>query len=206
MSIRYPSACRLCRAAGEKLFLKGERCFSPKCAMTRRPYPAGQHGENKRGKVSDYGKQLAEKQKARRIYNLNERQMRRVFEMSNKSKSNTGEVLMQTLESKLDNVLYRAGFADSRRHATQIILHGFVKINGRRVAAPAYFTKTGDKIDITKTINSNPEVAGKKAEVPSWLEVDTKSNSIKVFARPSREQIMTTLEEQLIIEYYSRLV
>lgn len=206
MSIRYPSACRLCRAAGEKLFLKGERCFSPKCAMTRRPYPAGQHGENKRGKVSDYGKQLAEKQKARRIYNLNERQMRRVYELASKSKSNTGEVLMQTLESKLDNVLYRAGVADSRRHATQIILHGFVKINGRKVAAPAYFTKAEDKIEITRTVNSNPEVAGRKSEVPSWMVIDTKDKSINITARPSREQIMTTLEEQLIIEYYSRLV
>ena len=206
MSIRYPSACRLCRAAGEKLFLKGERCFSPKCAMTRRPYPAGQHGEGRRGKVSDYGKQLAEKQKARRIYNLNERQMRRVYEQASKSKSNTGEVLLQTLESKLDNVLYRVGVADSRRHATQIILHGFVKINGRRVAAPSYFAKAGDRIEITKNINSNPDVAAKKVETPSWLEIDTKDKSIKIIARPIRDQIATTIEEQLIVEYYSRLV
>ncbi len=206
MSIRYPSACRLCRAAGEKLFLKGEICFSPKCAITRRPYPAGQHGEKRRGKKSDYGRQLAEKQKARRTYNLNEAQMRRLYKSASRSKANTGEILLQKLETRLDNILYRSGMSDSRRHAGQITTHGYVAINGRKVSAPSYTVKSGDKIGLTKNINSNPEVAGRKSEVPTWLKVDSKKNEVEVLTKPTRDQISTTIEEQLIIEYYSRLV
>lgn len=206
MSIRYPSACRLCRAAGEKLFLKGERCFSTKCAISRRPYPAGQHGEKRRGKISDYGRQLAEKQKARRTYNLNEAQMRRLYESASKSKANTGEILLQKLEIRLNNILYLSGMSDSRRHAGQIITHGYVVVNDRKVSAPSYTVKSGDKISLTKNINSNPEVAGRKGKVPTWLKVDGKKNDVEVISLPTREQITTKLEEQLIVEYYSRLV
>lgn len=206
MSMRVDGVCRLCRAAGEKLFLKGERCFTPKCAMTRRPYKPGQHGEKRRGKVSDYGKQLIEKQKARRTYNLNERQMRRMYEIASKSRANTGEVLLQMLESQLSNVVYRAGFADSRRHANQIITHGGVLVNGRKTTSPAMLVKTGTKVTLKKSIDANPEVASKKTDAPAWLKVDHKGLSFEVLALPRREDITTPLEEQLIIEYYSRLI
>jgi small subunit ribosomal protein S4 len=204
--MRVDGVCRLCRAAGEKLFLKGERCFTPKCAMTRRPYKPGQHGEKRRGKVSNYGQQLIEKQKARRTYNLNERQMRRMYEIASKSRANTGEILLQMLESQLSNVLYQAGLADSRRHAGQIIGHGGVMVNGRKTTSPSMLVKAGTKITLKKAINANPEVAARKTDAPAWLKVDRKNMSIDVQALPRREDITTPLEEQLIIEYYSRLI
>jgi len=204
MSMRAPSICRFCRAAGEKLFLKGDRCLGAKCALTRRPFPAGQHGEKRRRKLSDYGHQLQEKQKARRLYNLSERQMRRFYGLAIKSRGNTGERLLQLLESKLDNIVYRAGLAASRRAAAQLITHGAVTINGRKTKTPSALVKARDKIKVSTA--PQEESITKKAETPEWMKVDLKAQEVTLDALPGRDALPTTLEEQLIIEYYSRLL
>ncbi len=204
MSQPVKSTSKYSRKVGENLFLKGQRDEGQKTAITRRPFPPGQHGQSRHGKLSDYGKQLQEKQKARWIYNMSERQLRRFIGIAQKSKDNTGVKLMQLLESRVDNVLYRSGFADSRRQARQAISHGLVKLNNKNIKTASILLKAGDKLTVTKKIINNDTVY-KKPDAPDWLEVDNKSNSVTFTSIPARTQILTPLEEQLIVEYYSRL-
>jgi len=205
MSQPVKSISKLSRAVGEKLFLKGERDLGPKNAMVRRPFPPGQHGQSRRGKQSDYGKQLMEKQKARYIYGLAEKQMRRMFKIASRSKESTGLKLLQLLEARADNIVYRAGFADSRRQARQTISHGSYTLNGKRIKTCSIILKPGETLKQVKSL-AREEVVKKKQEMPEWLQVDSSAKTIKMVASPSRAQIVTTLEEQLIVEYYSRLV
>jgi len=206
---RYTQAvCRLCRREGEKLFLKADRCYTDKCALERRKYPPGQHWQN-RPKPSDYGLQLREKQKLKRIYGVLERQFRRYFEIASKKKGVTGEALMQLLETRLDNVVQRLGFATGIRSARQIVSHGHVLVNGRNVNIPSYNVKPGDIIEI-KEKSKNLEVIKESLEkaqhrgIPSWLELDAQNMRGKVLRIPSREEIPVTAREQLVVELYSK--
>jgi small subunit ribosomal protein S4 len=206
---RYTQAvCRLCRREGEKLFLKADRCYTDKCALERRKYPPGQHWQN-RPKPSDYGLQLREKQKLKRIYGVLERQFRRYFEIASKKKGVTGEALMQLLETRLDNVVQRLGFATGIRSARQIVSHGHVLVNGRKVNIPSYNVKPGDIIEI-KEKSKNLVVIKESLEkaqhrgIPSWLELDAQNMRGKVLRIPSREEIPVTAREQLVVELYSK--
>lgn len=204
--------CKLCRREGEKLFLKGARCLSPKCAIERRAYAPGQHGQSsqfKRGRSSDYSVQLREKQKARRIYGVLERQFRRYFVLAQRTKGMTGQVLLQILESRLDNVVYRMGVAQSRAQARQLVQHGHFDVNGKRTDSPAKLVKAGDVISVHEASRKTPffKTLAKDAEaptLPAWLSVDLAGLSGRVLHLPSREEIDLSLSEQLIVEYYSR--
>ena len=206
---RYTGAsCRLCRREGEKLFLKGERCYTNKCAVARRGYAPGQHGQSRK-KLSEYGIQLREKQKARRYYGVLEGQFRKYFEMAVRRKGVTGENLLQILELRLDNVVYRLGLATSRPEARQLVRHGHFTVNGSRVNIPSYITKLGDTIAVAEKSKSSPKIksvlditAGKV--IPKWLEVDTENLTGKIVALPSREDIDLPLKENLIVELYSK--
>ena len=209
---RYTDAvCKLCRREGEKLFLKGERCYSPKCAIERRPYPPGAHGQQVkfRRKTSDFGLQLREKQKARRIYGVLERQFRKYFETAQRTPGLTGENLLRILESRLDNVLYRLGFADSRSQARQIVNHGHIMLNGRKVDIASALVTPGDIITIRaqsrkkKYFQYLAESIGHK-EVPVWLSINESELKGQVVAVPVRSEIDTRVNEQLIVEFYSR--
>lgn len=199
--------CRLCRREGVKLYLKGDRCYSDKCAIVRRPVAPGQHGQSRR-KTSEYGIQLREKQKARRIYGVLEKQFARYFEMAERMKGITGENLLQILERRLDNVVYRLGFASSRAQARQIVRHGHITVNGKRVNIPSYLVDVGDVIAVREKsaslelFKAARENAG-KAVVP-WLQVDYEKLEGNVVALPSREDIDVPIEEHLIVELYSR--
>lgn len=203
--------CVLCRREGEKLYLKGDRCFSPKCAIERRNYPPGPHGQSGsfRRKMSDYATQLREKQKARRIYGVLERQFVRYFKESAKTTGVTGATLLQYLERRLDNVVYRLGFAASRKQARQLVLHGHFLVNGKRISVPSFLVKPGDNVTVTDGSRKSPyfqtvakEVAHRS--VAEWLTLDASNWSGNIVALPSRQQIDTALKEQLIVEYYSR--
>ncbi len=205
--------CKLCRREGEKLFLKGERCLSPKCAIERRAYAPGQHGATgqfKRGRASDYAMQLREKQKARRIYGVLERQFRRYFRMALRSKGLTGAMLLTILESRLDNVVYRAGLASSRAQARQLVQHGHFDLNGHRADIPSLLVRAGDVVAVHPTsrrVKYFKELASEmknRPTPPPWLNVDPASLSVRVVKLPSREEIDLPLKEQLIVEYYSR--
>jgi len=206
---RYSGAlCRICRRAGEKLFLKGDRCYTEKCAIERRKYPPGEHGQKYR-KVSDYGIQLGEKQKARKAYGLLERQFRKYFREAERGKGVTGEVLLQLLESRLDNVVYRMGFASNKRMARQLISHGHFRVNGKPVNVPSYSVKKGDVVEVKESSRNIPEIIESlsKAEhrgVPQWVEVDSANMRGKVLHIPSREEIQFPSQEQLIVELYSK--
>jgi len=209
---RYTAAvCKLCRREGQKLFLKGERCFSPKCAMERRGYPPGMHGAQVRfrRRESDYGVQLREKQKAKRIYGVLERQFRRYFREAQRSKGLTGATLLITLERRLDNVVYRLGLADSRAQARQLVRHGHIEVNGRKTNIPSFLVKEGDVIRVrdrsrkTAYFKDLLERLGERP-VPEWLSFDPESLTGRVVALPTRDQIDVSLNEQLIVEYYSR--
>lgn len=203
--------CRLCRREGEKLFLKGTRCLSPKCALERRGYAPGMHGKKAqfRRKESDYGRQLREKQKARRIYGVLERQFRRYFEEALRVKGMTGATLLTMLERRLDNVVYRLGLADSRAQARQLVRHGHFTLNGQRADVPSMLVKPGDVIAVRERsrqltyFKTLAETLGERP-VPPWMTLDAASMSGRILSLPSREQIDTTLNEQLIVEYYSR--
>jgi len=206
---RYTGAsCKLCRREGQKLFLKGERCYSNKCAIGRRPYAPGQHGAMKK-KLSEYGIQLREKQKAKRFYGVLESQFRKYFEMANRKKGITGENLLQLLESRLDNVVYRMGFGTTRAEARQLVTHGHFEVNGRKVNIPSYIVKAGDAIEVSekgkKSVRFREilDVTGSKV-VPKWLEVDQENLKGKVVALPSREDIDLNIQEHLIVELYSK--
>jgi small subunit ribosomal protein S4 len=206
---RYTGAlCRLCRREGEKLFLKGSRCYTDRCAVERRKYAPGQHGQN-RGKLSDYGIQLREKQKVRRIYGIMERQFRAYFKRASSMKGVTGEALLQLLERRLDNVVYRMGFAPNRREARQLVRHGHFLVNGRQVDIPSYLLKPGDTVEIRESsreiqaISENLSVAEHKG-FPEWIEVDIQNQKGKFVRIPSRDEIQLPVQEQLIVEFYSK--
>ena len=204
--------CKLCRREGEKLFLKGARCMSPKCAIERRGYAPGQHGKTgqfRRGRSTDYLNQLREKQKARRIYGVLEAQFRRYFQIALRSKGLTGAMLLTLLESRLDNVVYRMGYATSRAQARQLVAHGHIDVNGRRTDAPSYLAKPGDVIAVhpaSRELNYFKTVVKELTDyVPAkWVTIEPSQLSGKVLNRPTREEIDLTLNEQLIVEYYSR--
>ncbi len=201
--------CKLCRRAGEKLMLKGERCNSPKCAMVKRNYPPGFHGPKGRGKISDYGQQLLEKQKAKRIYNLLEKQFKLTFLKAQKMKGNTGDNLLQLLEMRLDNVIYRLGLAVSRSQARQLVNHGLFAVNNQGVNIPSYVLKEGDIIEVKKNkknvkIFKNIENKIKLENIPGWLNFDIKKLSAKVLHKPSRNDIKEKINTQMIVEFYSR--
>lgn len=206
---RYKDAqCRVCRREGCKLFLKGERCYSDKCSISRRNYAPGDHGQ-KRAKLSEYGTQLREKQKTRSYYGVGEKQFRKYFEMASNKKGITGENLLQILESRLDNVVYRLGFGVSRAEARQMVNHSQFEVNGKKVNIPSYLVKVGDVITVREskkensTIKANVE-ANSIRPVPAWLEKDNEKLSGKVIRLASREEIDIPIEEHLIVELYSK--
>jgi small subunit ribosomal protein S4 len=209
---RYKDAvCKLCRREGEKLFLKGERCLSPKCAIERRPYAPGSHGRRSqfRRKESDYALQLRAKQKARRMYGVFERQFRRYFREAERLRGLTGTNLLVILESRLDNVVYRFGFAMSRPQARQVVRHGHVEVNGRKVDIPSYLVKPGDVVGIRPNSRKKGMIQDiamdlEHRAVPDWLSRDERSLSGRVLSMPRREDIDVAIDEQLIVEYYSR--
>ena len=200
--------CRICRREGQKLFLKGSRCYSDKCSISRRNYAPGQHGQ-KRAKLSEYGTQLREKQKTKAFYGVGEIQFRKYFQMASSSKGKTGEVLLQILESRLDNVVYRLGFASSRAQARMQVTHGAFEVNGHKVDIPSYLVKAGDVISVREIrkengfIKANVE-ANAARPVPEWLQKDEKNLSGKVVRLPSREDVDLPVEEHLIVELYSK--
>ena len=203
--------CKLCRREGEKLFLKGERCFTSKCAIERRSYAPGMHGRQRqfRRRSSEYMLQLREKQKARRIYGVLERQFRRYFGEAEKRKGVTGATLLQILESRLDSIVYRLGFADSRSQARQLVRHGHFEVNGRKTNIPSYVVKAGDVVAVREGSKDKAYFKGIRKVladrvIPSWLKLDIEGLSGEVLAIPAREEIEVTLSEQLIVEYYSR--
>ncbi len=201
--------CKKCRRAGERLFLKGERCSTPKCAIVKRNYVPGFHGPRQRVRISDYGKQLKEKQKARHQYNMLEKQFKLTFNEAKSKTGNTGEIFIQMLESRFDNVIYRLGFASSRPQARQLINHGHFTINDCRMSIPSYKVKTGDVIKIKnskKEANYFKNIAEtlKNKEVPGWLNFNDKELSAKMLHLPSMDQINPSFNIQMIIEYYSR--
>lgn len=208
---RYTGAvCRLCRREGTKLYLKGDRCYSDKCAVVKRAYAPGQHGQSQaRKKVSEYGLQLREKQKARRIYGVLETQFRNYFEKAERQKGVTGENLLRQLELRLDNVVYRLGFANSRVEARQLVRHGHFSVNGRRVNIPSFMVRIGEEISVSEASRKSPkfdeisELAAHKT-VPAWLEMDKDALVGKVLALPTREDIDVPIQEHLIVELYSR--
>ncbi len=203
--------CRLCRREGEKLYLKGDRCFSPKCAIERRNTPPGQHGISRqaRRKQSDYAIQLREKQKARRIYGVLERQFRRYYSDAARRTGVTGAVLLQYLERRLDNVVFRLGFASSRKQARQLVEHGHFTVNGKKVSVPSFLVKPGDVVGVVEGSRRSPYFADMSKElqsrgVPAWLAIDARNLSGTVSYLPGRQEIDTPVKEQLIVEYYSR--
>jgi len=208
---RYINAsCRLCRRQGQKLFLKGTRCFTEKCAVAKRAFPPGQHGGRKtRQRLSNYGLQLKEKQKVRRMYGVLEKQFRRYFKLASKSKGVTGKVLLQLLERRLDNAVFRMGLALSRPQARQFVRHNLICVNSRRVNIPSYLVDKDDVIQVKakekalKKIKENIEIS-KDRTVPSWLELEAARLSAKVSRLPEKEDIEHAIQEQLIVELYSK--
>jgi small subunit ribosomal protein S4 len=201
--------CRLCRREGMKLFLKGERCYTEKCAIEKRNFAPGQHGKTRKSKLAGYGIQLREKQKVKRIYGVLEDQFRRYFEQAERTRGITGETLLQLLERRLDNVAYRLGFATSRAQARQLVRHGHFTINGRKVDIPSFSVKPGDVVSIRQTSRTNPAIVHALEEVkgrgvPEWLSFDQAAMSAKVGSIPTREQINLPVQEQLIVELYSK--
>jgi small subunit ribosomal protein S4 len=206
---RNQDKCRICRREGEKLFLKGEKCFTDKCAIERRGYAPGQHGQKSGARLSDYGKQLREKQKTRRMYGLLERQFRRVYAEAARSKGVTGERLLQLLESRLDNVAYRMGFGASRAEARQVVRHNAILVNGKRVNIPSYTLRPGDTVEVAERSKAQLRIkaAAEAAEgrhIPEWLEVDAKALKGKFKSAPARTDMPSTVNEHLIIELYSK--
>ena len=202
-------SCRVCRREGEKLFLKGSRCYTDKCAIARRAYAPGQHGQ-KRKKQSEYGTQLREKQKAKSFYGVLESQFRKYFEEAARSKGVTGTRLLQILESRLDNVVYRLGLATSRSQARQLVRHGHFEVNGVKVNIPSYLTKVGEVVKV-KESSANSEIFKQIVEatengrpVPTWLESDLSNRTGKIVALPSRDEIDLPVQEHLIVELYSK--
>jgi small subunit ribosomal protein S4 len=206
---RYTGAvCRLCRREGLKLFLKGERCYTDKCAIERRNYPPGEHGQA-RPKFSEYSVQLREKQKLRRMYGVLEGQFRRYFQMADRAKGVTGETLLQLLERRLDNIVYRVGFATSRSEARQLVRHGHFRVNGKKVNVPSYLVRAGDMIIVRERSQKVARIQGalelaQRRGVPDWLEVTPESFAGRVKALPVRSDLTMPINEKLVVELYSK--
>lgn len=201
--------CKLCRREGTKLFLKGTRCLSDKCAIERRNYPPGEHGRRRGRRPSDYQVQLREKQKVKRIYGVFERQFRKYFKEAAQRRGITGEALLIMLERRLDNVVYRMGLALSRPHARQIVRHGHIQINGSRVDIPSYQANAGDVVSVASGSRNNTEIkmavdAAGAGQLPAWLQVDHDTMTGTVVQLPTREDIDIEIQEQLIVELYSK--
>lgn len=201
--------CRQCRREGEKLFLKGEKCFTDKCAVERRSYAPGQHGQKSGQRLSDYGVHLREKQKIRRIYGVLEGQFRKVYKEADRRKGVTGEVLLQLLESRLDTVVHRMGFAASRSESRQLTRHNGVMVNGRRVNIPSFQVKPGDVVEVAEKAKSQLRVkaslaAAESRGFPEWVQVDAKEAKGTYKARPERSELSSTINESLVIELYSK--
>ena len=201
-------ACKLCRRERQKLFLKGDRCYTDKCGIDRRNYPPGQHGQ-RRGKFSNYGTQLREKQKVKRMYGVLEKQFRRYFQEADRLKGITGDNLLMLLERRLDNMVYRLGFACSRRQGRQLVHHNHFLVNGKRVNIPSYLVKAGDVIEVREKSRKMPAInesleAVQRLGAPSWLELNKDAYQGKILAFPARQEITIPIEEQLIVELYSR--
>jgi len=208
MSKYLGPVCKLCRREGMKLFLKGQRCFTDKCAFERRPYPPGEHGRRS-SKLSPYGIQLREKQKVKRLYGVLERQFKKYFRMAERQRGITGENLLRILESRLDNVVYRMGFASSRREARQLVHHGHFTVNGRRVDIPSYLVKAGDVIEVAPKSKQVERILNaidmaQQRGVPEWIDVDYDQMKGTIRALPTRDQIFEDIQEQLIVELYSK--
>ena len=205
---RYADAkCRLCRREGQKLFLKGARCFTDKCAIERRNYPPGQHGLN-RGKPTAYGIQLREKQKAKRIYGVLVSLFRKYFQWAEREKGVTGENLLKLLELRLDNVVHRLGFAASRREGRQMVAHGLFAVNGRKVSVPSFLVKVGDVVQLRPTskhqVRVDDNLNAGRGQIPQWLDLDPNEKKAVVRSLPLREDIQIPVTEQLIVELYSK--
>ncbi len=201
--------CRLCRREGMKLFLKGERCYTEKCAIEKRNTPPGQHGKARKQKIAGYGLQLREKQKVKRIYGVLENQFRRYFETADRTRGITGETLLQLLERRLDNVCYRLGFSTSRAQARQLVRHGHLLVNGRKVDIPSFSVRAGDVVAVRVASQKNPAITYalervKGQGVPEWLQLDATAAAGRVMSLPTREQISLPVQEQLIVELYSK--
>lgn len=201
--------CRLCRREGMKLFLKGERCYGEKCAIERRNVPPGQHGKGRRARMAGYGLQLREKQRVKRMYGLLESQFRRYFKEADRRRGVTGETLLQLLEGRLDNVVYRLGMATSRPQARQLVRHGHFRVNGRRADVPSFALKAGDQVSVKVSSTKNPAIQYAMEEVkgrgiPEWLDFDSDKLSGQLTAVPTRDQLNLPIQEQLIVELYSK--
>ncbi len=209
MARNLDAKCRQCRREGEKLFLKGEKCYTDKCAVDRRSYAPGQHGQKSGSRLSDYGKQLREKQKTRRMYGVLEGQFRRTYAEASRSRGVTGERLLQLLETRLDNIAYRMGFGASRTEARQVVRHNAILVNGRRVNIPSYQVRTGDVIEVAAKAKSQLRIkaaaeATESRGVPEWLEVDAKALKGTLKSLPARADLPSTVNESMIIELYSK--
>ena len=201
--------CRQCRREGEKLFLKGEKCFTDKCAIEKRNFPPGQHGQRRNQRLSDYGVQLREKQKLRRIYGILEGQFRSYYAEADRQKGITGENLLQLLECRLDNVTYRMGLGASRTEARQIVRHNGILVNGKRVNIPSYQVKPGDTVQVAEAAKNQLRIKGALAAAeqrgfPEWLEVDVKALKGTFKAKPQRDELPATINESLVVELYSK--
>ena len=208
MARNLDAKCRQCRREGEKLFLKGEKCFTDKCAIERRAYAPGQHGQ-KNTRISDYGKQLREKQKLRRTYGILERQFRMVYKEASRQKGVTGEALLQILESRLDTVAYRMGFGASRSEARQVVRHNGILVNGKRVNIPSYLVRPGDAVEVADKAKAHLRIKAALAAAegrgfPEWIEVDTQHLKGVYKAKPQRAELPQTINESLVIELYSK--
>ena len=209
MAKYHGPVCRLCRREGMKLFLKGERCYTDKCAIERRNFPPGQHGKERRPRLLGYGLQLREKQKLRRVYGVLEAQFRKYFEKAAVRKGITGELLLQFLECRLDNVVHRMGLATSRAQARQFVRHGHIQVNDRKVNIPSYLVKPGDIVEVrpasreVSILLGNREAMAHQA-TPSWMEVDRQNLRARILSNPQRQEITIPIQEQLIVELYSK--
>jgi small subunit ribosomal protein S4 len=209
MARNLDAKCRQCRREGEKLFLKGEKCFTDKCAVERRSYAPGQHGQKSGQRLSDYGKQLREKQKIRKIYGVLERQFRKTYAEASRSKGVTGERLLQLLETRLDSVAYRMGFGASRTESRQLVRHNGIHVNGKRVNIPSYQVRPGDVIEVAEKAKAQLRVkaaaeATESRGVPDWMEVDAKALKGTFKALPTRPELPSSINESLVIELYSK--
>jgi len=209
MARNLDAKCRQCRREGEKLFLKGEKCFTDKCAMERRSYAPGQHGQKSGSRLSDFGKQLRAKQKLRRMYGVLEQQFRKIYQEADRRKGPTGENLLQVLESRLDTVAYRMGFGSSRTEARQVVRHNAILVNGKRVNIPSYLVRPGDTIEVVAKAKNQLRIKGAVDAAgtrgfPDWIEVDVKVMKGKFKALPARNDLPSNINESLVVELYSK--
>ncbi len=209
MARNLDARCRQCRREGEKLFLKAEKCFTDKCAVERRSYAPGQHGQKSGSRLSDFGKQLREKQKLRRTYGILERQFRKIYAEADRRKGVAGENLLQELESRLDTVTYRMGFGGSRAEARQAVRHNAILVNGKRVNVPSYRVRPGDLVEVAESAKAHLRIkaaveAAESRGYPEWIEVDTKAMKGKFKALPQRTELPSNINESLVVELYSK--